>query len=62
MRAAQAQHGQSYLRVILRAVDITAERVDICPVLVLAKTYYKYKSFVSFIWELNDQRWSRTPD
>lgn len=23
------------------------------------KAYSKYKSFVSFIWELNDLRWSR---
>jgi len=40
-------------------VDKIAQRVDICPALVLTKAYYK--GFVSFIWELNDLRWGRNP-
>ena len=32
------------------------EKVDICQALLLIMVYYKYKSCVSFIWELNDQR------
>lgn len=48
---AQAEHGEPYLRVTGRDVRI---EVDTCPALVLSKAYYKYKRFVSFIWELND--------
>ena len=37
VRAAQAEHGKSYLRVIDREVDRIAWRADICPALVLFK-------------------------
>ena len=32
---------------------LKAQRVDICPALVLIKAYYKYDGCMSFIWELN---------
>jgi hypothetical protein len=32
---AQAEHGKSYLRIIAREADEIAQRVDICPVLVI---------------------------
>jgi hypothetical protein len=35
--------------------------VDICPALVLIKTYHKYKSYMGFIQELKDQRQSKIP-
>ena len=59
VRVAQVQHGKSYLGVIDSEVDRIAWSVDTCPALVLFKAYYKYKSFVSFIWELNDQKQDR---
>ena len=55
-------YGKSYFRVIGKEVDIIAERVDICPALVLVKAYHKYRSSVSLIWELDDQRQVETPD
>lgn len=33
IRAAQAEHGESYRGVIGREVDIIAQRVDVCPAL-----------------------------
>lgn len=57
LRAAQTEHGKSYLGVIGRDVDTIAWRVDICPVVVLIKGLL----FVSFIRELNVQRQGRNP-
>lgn len=55
-------YGKPYFRVGGKEVDIIAERVDICSALVLVKAYHKYRTFLSFIWELDDQRQVETPD
>ena len=52
-------HGKSYSGVSVREVDIIAERVDICPAVVLTKGYYEYEACLFFNWELNDQRQSK---
>jgi hypothetical protein len=49
-------------------IDIIAKKIETCQALVLIKACYKYESCVkkerlciSFIWELNGQRWGRNP-
>jgi len=37
-----------------------AQRIDICPTLLLIKAYYELKA--PFTWELNTQRWVEAPD
>jgi hypothetical protein len=61
LRAAQMEHGKSYCGVIGREIDIIAERVDMCPALLLTKVYYKFKGCVSFMLKLNNQRQGRSP-
>lgn len=43
LRAAQTKHGQSFSEVLGRKIDKIAQRMDICPALVLIKAYYKLK-------------------
>jgi hypothetical protein len=60
VRVAQAGDDRSYLGVIYREGDKIAIEDCYLPSS-SAKAYYKYKSFMSFIWELNNQRWGRNP-
>lgn len=43
VRVAQAEHGKSYIWVIGREGDILAQRVDICPALVLSRLIINIK-------------------
>lgn len=57
-RAAQVEQGKSYLKVIDREVDIVSLEGRYLPSSGTLKAYYKYKGFfLSFVWELNNQRW-----
>ena len=55
------EYNKSYLRVVDKEIDIIAQRINICPALMLNRAYCKYKSYGSFIRELNDQSWHRNP-
>jgi hypothetical protein len=47
---------------LMRKWILIAEKVDICPALVLVKANHKNQSCVSFVWELNGHRQGRNPD
>lgn len=57
VRSSPVEHGESYLRVIDREVDISLEGGH-PPSSSTLKAHYKYKGCMSFISELNDQRWT----
>ena len=59
LRASLMERGKLKSEVIVREIDIIAQKVDIHLALVLIKAYYKYKGWVSFIQELNGQRLGR---
>lgn len=52
---AQEDPSKGYLRIIDREVDKIAQSTQLW----CFKAYFKYKEFLSFIWELNNLRWGR---
>lgn len=56
------ERSKSYCGEIVREVDMLAKRVAVCPTSVLIKAHYKCQCCMSFsIWELNDERQTRSP-
>jgi hypothetical protein len=53
------EYGKLELRVMDREVENNSLKGRYLPSSSALKAYYKHKCCVSFIWELDDQRWGR---
>jgi len=54
-------YGESYLGGYWQGGRHNSMKNRYLPSFSTSKAYYKYKSFVFFIWELNDQRQGKNP-
>jgi hypothetical protein len=57
LRIAQARYDKLYNGIIGREIDIIAQRIEICPALVLIKAYCKYKGCVCAFYP--GTKWSK---
>jgi hypothetical protein len=61
LRAAQMEYGKLQLRVTGQSCKHDSIEDMYLSSFSAFKAYHKHKSYVSFIWELNEQRQARTP-